>query len=133
MADPSPAVPSARRKLGISSVPPNTQPFVPFTRVGNVHRHDPDIVALKVRCDLGVENKFFGLASHEKTRQVLVLRVCFDDLQGCGRVAKYFGSYPALQKAHGYVIRPANLSAGNTRFDELERRIRQLSPWQIRL
>jgi hypothetical protein len=104
-----------------------------LTRNPSSHSSGSDPVALHIRGDLSVENTSFGLAPQEKTRQVLVLRVRFNDLQSSHPVVKHLGRQPALLKTHCHVIRPAHLAAGEAVLDKGKWRIWQSSPWQIRL
>ena len=92
-----------------------------------------NILALDIRCDLGMENISFGLAPYEKTRQVLVVRIRFDYFQRCHSGAKHRGRQHALLETHRHMIRPADASGGQAFLDEGERCIWQFSPWQIRL
>ena len=78
----------------------------------------PDILALDIRCDLGMENTSFGLAPQEETGQVLVFRVCFDDFQCCRPVANHVGRQPPLLKTHRNVICPADAATGKAVLDK---------------
>lgn len=53
-------------KLGISSCTPNAQPIVPLARVGKIHRNDSNVLALHIRCNLGMENNAPGLAPRQE-------------------------------------------------------------------